>query len=194
MNLRNDKAGNNHGSKDSPQQGTLNQEKTDHLKCYFSMLGENQNGFWVDSRGLSMLPIFYQGVRVHIDTDIENFEIGEIAVFYRNNKFIAHRIVGLDSGKDLYITKGDTLFFFDEPVKKDELLGKVDFVMKRGRKVSVSVDRKMADISRKIGRPLTRGLQWMPGWLKFLYYFTFFIPSYLIYSLTRQNVFNFLWK
>lgn len=192
MNLINDKTSKpNHNFQLSGKMES-SQEKSDRLKCYFSMLGESDDGFWVESKGVSMLPIFYKSVRVHVNTEANTFNIGDVVVFHQTNKFVAHRIVAFDSPNNMFVTKGDTLYFFDGPVTGTDILGKVDFVLKRGKKHPVLSDKKIAEISRKIGQQLSDKLNWLPFWLKFIYYFTFFIPCYLIHTCTKQNISKFL--
>ncbi len=170
------------------------QGKTDLMKVYFSMLSENEEGFWVESQGLSMLPIFYRGVKVHIEPDSDSFEVGDIVVFHQNDKFIAHRIVGYNHRDALYVTKGDTLYFFDPPISKKRFLGKVDYVLKRGKRFPVTADRRLAEVSNKIGQQLLNSLHWLPSWLKFLYYFLLFIPFFAIYYVTTHKIFKNFWK
>ena len=161
--------------------------KTERLKCYFSLLAENDEEIWVESKGVSMLPLFYRGVNVCIDPAREDFEVGSIVVFYRENKYIAHRIISYLPEKDTFSTKGDTLFFFDPPVKRDELLGMVVKIKKGNREIPVCSNEKISKLSGKLGKILENKLRWLPDWLKFLYYFFFFIPGYLKMSLQKEN-------
>jgi len=153
-------------------------EKNERLKCYFSLLTEGGKDFWVESSGLSMLPLFYRGIRVHIITEIDDPQPGQIVVFHRENKFIAHRIISINHDTEQYTTKGDTLFFFDGPSSKEEFLGLVDLVERRGKIVSVQSDPELAHLSGKLGWILLTKLHWLPDWIKFLFYFTVFLPGF----------------
>jgi tetratricopeptide (TPR) repeat protein len=93
--------------------------------------------------GISMEPFIKNGAKVIVDHRITNFETGDIILFERDgednnadkpsqdhnfggtkpkNTYI-HRIV--DIRGDLYITKGDNRFSFDEPVLHSNIKGKV---------------------------------------------------------------------
>jgi hypothetical protein len=153
-------------------------EKNERLKCYFSLLTEEGKDFWVESSGLSMLPLFYRGVRVHIITEIDDPQRGQIAVFHRENKFIAHRIISINNDTGQYITKGDTLFYFDGPSSKEEFLGLVDQVERHGKIISVQSEPDLAHLSGKLGSILVTKLHWLPDWIKFLFYFAVFLPGF----------------
>jgi hypothetical protein len=155
-------------------------DKTERLKCYFSLLSGDSKNFWVESSGLSMLPLFYRGVRVHIITDVGNPKPGQIVVFHRENKYIAHRIIYFNHTTGFYTTKGDTLFHFDGPTSKDEFLGFVDLVEKRGIISTVQSDPEIASLSGKLGMILLTKLDWLPNWVKFLFYFAAFLPGFLV--------------
>ncbi len=133
-----------------------------------------------------MLPYFYKGVRVHINTDIDEFKIGHIVVYHNKDKFTAHRIVNYDSQSDLYTTKGDTLFYFDSPRKKENFLGLVDRVEKRGKSYSVNTNPTIARLSSHLGNRLKTTLDWLPDWLKFLYYFSIYMPDAIVINLKKK--------
>lgn len=162
------------------------QEKTERLKCYFSLLSEKNEEIWVNSKGLSMLPLFYRGVKVRIDPDIEKYKVGSVVVFHRENKYIAHRIISHSPNHNFFATKGDTQFYFDEPVKKEELLGLVTNIKKGNKEFHVEINQEISRLSGGLGRQLYEKLDWLPDWLKFLYYFFFFIPGYLKLFLLKK--------
>jgi hypothetical protein len=163
-------------------QTTLNPEneaeKNERLKCYFSLLSEQGKDFWVESSGLSMLPLFYRGVRVHINTEIGDPQPGQIVIFHRKKKFIAHRIISYNHTSGYFSTKGDTLFYYDGPTRKEEFLGLVDLVEKRGKISIVYRDPELANLSGKLGLILLTKLNWLPLWIKFLLYFVAFLPGF----------------
>jgi hypothetical protein len=161
------------------------QGKNERLKCYFSLLDGTRQELWVESSGLSMLPLFYRGVKVHIKTEIGDPQPGDIVVFHRMNKFIGHRVIQCDSSTGQYLTKGDTLFYFDAPCHKEEVLGLVDMVEKRGKQIAVLRDLDVARLSGYLGRLLETVLNWMPAWFKFLMYFGAFLPG-MIFLRTRR--------
>jgi hypothetical protein len=161
------------------------EEKNERLKCYFSLLSEGEKEFWVESSGLSMLPLFYRGIRVHINTKVEDPQPGQIVVFHRSNKFIAHRLINFNHETGHYTTKGDTLFFFDGPSTKEDFLGVVDLVKRRGKIVPVRNEPELAHLSGKLGVLLLTKLRLLPDWIKFLFYFTWFLPGFAVIHFKR---------
>jgi hypothetical protein len=153
------------------------EEKNERLKCYFSLLSEEGKDFWVESSGLSMLPLFYRGVRVHINTKFTEPQPGQIVVFHRSDKFIAHRLINFNHETGHYTTKGDTLFFFDGPSNKGDFLGVVDLVERHGKILPVRNDPELAHLSGKLGLILATKLHRLPNWIKFLFYFVMFLPG-----------------
>jgi hypothetical protein len=49
--------------------------------------------------------------------------VGEIVLFERQGKVVAHRVIGVKAG--VLLTKGDSLSYFDSPVQEAEVLGVV---------------------------------------------------------------------
>src|ERR1700691_598157 len=72
--------------------------------------------------GTSMLPSVWPGdiltVRRRTTTDLLP---GQIVLCYRNQGFVAHRLV--DKRSDCIITRGDALSHEDRPFQNDEVLG-----------------------------------------------------------------------
>lgn len=161
-------------------------KKSALLKCYFSLQAETKKAIWLGALGKSMLTLFRQGDRVRIQTDADTFQVGQVVVFFRCDKMFAHRIVDYDPHADLWITKGDTLFFFDRPIKQSEFLGQIDCIEKKGRRYPVDTDLETAHLSATLGNRLIHQLNFLPNWLKFLYYFSFFIPGYLWLKIQRK--------
>ncbi len=134
-----------------------------------------------------MLTLFWRGNKARIQTNIDTFEIGHVVIFFRDNKMFAHRIVDCGPEDDLWITKGDTRMTFDRPVNKRELLGIIDCIEKKGHQYPVHKDLETAHLSATLGNRLNHQLSWLPNWLKFIYYFVVFIPSYYRLVLKRKN-------
>lgn len=157
----------------------------EQLKCYIELSTEAHGGLWVQSSGLSMLPVFYRGVEVHIRPLHEPIEKGDVVVFHRDNKFVAHRVIGFDKQNNHYHIKGDTLFFPDIPASKEEILGIVDFTRKKGKITPVVRDAALAKLSGSLGYLLVHRLGLIPDWLKFMLYFLFFSPAFLTLKMRR---------
>lgn len=53
----------------------------------------------------------------------DNYEVGNVVTFIRNDGFITHRIISMEG--NMVITKGDANNTIDEAIPKDNILGKV---------------------------------------------------------------------
>src|SRR5579862_1193115 len=85
--------------------------------------------------GRSMLPTVLPGDTLVIERiDSEVFE-GDIVLFSRNRRFVAHRVVTkcFQAGGRQVVTRGDALLTSDLPLSEDELLGKVSCIVRNGR-------------------------------------------------------------
>ena len=108
--------------------------------------------------GSSMLP----AVRPHDlllvrRCTIESARVGDIAVFTRDERLFAHRVIA--TGPRLH-TRGDALAVADPPVDAAELLGRVVRVVRRGRVMRPPRAHRLASAlfrrSARAGRMLTR--------------------------------------
>jgi hypothetical protein len=87
--------------------------------------------------GTSMLPAVWPGdiLTVH-RRDAAELSPGQIVLCYREQGFVAHRLVGKHAGH--LITRGDCLPYEDPPFREDEILGQVVTVLRNGRSVDPS--------------------------------------------------------
>ena len=161
-----------------PEAPEANNEKSELLKCYFELQLESQQTIWLDTVGQSMLTLFWRGDKARIQTKINKFQIGQVVIFYRDDKMFAHRIVDFLPESDRWITKGDTQYYFDTPVRESEFIGVIDCIKKGKRQFPVATDIEMANLSAAIGHKLDQQFSWLPNWLQYLCYFIYFIPSY----------------
>ncbi len=87
-----------------------------------------QDGFDVriNTRGPSMFPLISTGDKIII-TPGKHFGIGALIVFRRGKQMVCHRLVNVfeKGGVKYYQTRGDSLFSLDEPVRSDQILGRV---------------------------------------------------------------------
>jgi hypothetical protein len=83
--------------------------------------------------GGSMLPSIYPGdtLLVHRET-IECFASGDVALFSRDGRFFAHRVVDRfgEGGKIRLVTRGDALPASDSPITHREVLGRVHALLR----------------------------------------------------------------
>lgn len=78
--------------------------------------------------GSSMLPSVFPGDILSIrQSEIAEVELGDIALFERDGRLCAHRVLGKIQGTDqtYLITQGQQLSCADPPISARELLGKV---------------------------------------------------------------------
>lgn len=84
--------------------------------------------------GFSMLPSIHPGdvltVRRHA---IDELTPGQVVLFSRNGKLIAHRIIQI-SGEHL-ITRGDSVPSCDPPVRIGDVVGRVEAISRNGRQI-----------------------------------------------------------
>lgn len=86
--------------------------------------------------GVSMLPSVWPGDVLTVERErVDNIEKGEIVLWERDGRFVAHRVSRRISapGNTCLVTRGDALSHEDEPVTSRELLGKVVSVERAGR-------------------------------------------------------------
>jgi signal peptidase I len=90
--------------------------------------------------GWSMLPTIWPGDSLVISRlDGRELLQGEIALFQREGRFIVHRIVSKSTSSiKQVLTRGDAMLQHDAPVPSNDLLGKVDFILRNGRKIEPS--------------------------------------------------------
>jgi signal peptidase I len=88
--------------------------------------------------GLSMLPSVWPGDILVIERrEMEGISAGDIILFAREDKLVAHRVLRktMVADETCAITRGDGLLSADEPVSSVELLGRVRYVVRAGKLV-----------------------------------------------------------
>jgi signal peptidase I len=87
--------------------------------------------------GASMLPAVWPGdvVTVRRRSAAELLP-GSIAVCYRDQGFVAHRLIGRQG--DRILTRGDSHLRDDPPFSEDELLGEVVSILRNGHPVALT--------------------------------------------------------
>jgi signal peptidase I len=96
--------------------------------------------------GWSMLPTIWPGDMLIISRlDGRELFPGEIALYQREGRFIIHRVLStISGGLNHVLTRGDAMLQHDAPVPSDDLLGKVDFILRNGRKIEPSRKLRLA--------------------------------------------------
>jgi hypothetical protein len=87
--------------------------------------------------GSSMLPCVRPGDILVVQCECMNgLALGDIAVFTRDDRLFAHRVVRQGTGAIPYlVTCGDSLPEQDQPVHSDELLGRVTSIIRGARRI-----------------------------------------------------------
>ncbi len=84
-------------------------------------------------RGWSMLPSIWPGDTLLVE-QVESSQMaeGEIILFRRERRLLAHRIVRSD--RSHILTRGDSMAASDSPIDKDEVLGRVASIIRNGKR------------------------------------------------------------
>ena len=90
--------------------------------------------------GWSMLPAIWPGDTLVVERVMhDQVRTGDVVVVGRQGKLCAHRVIGKagDAENPQWITQGDALPAPDRPVAKNELLGRVSYLIRAGRLIQV---------------------------------------------------------
>jgi signal peptidase I len=132
--------------------------QTHALKC--ELAGEVLRSFGslrFRATGWSMLPSVWPGDTLVIErVTADQVRVGDVMLVGRDGRLCAHRVVSVAEGygSRRWITQGDANSAPDRPVSEEELLGRVDYVIRAGKLVPVPaelsvVDRLIAKIVRR---------------------------------------------
>lgn len=90
--------------------------------------------------GSSMLPTIYPGDCLTVKSyGLEVPQCGDVVLYRRSGEFRVHRIVRIveDGPARSYHLRGDALAENDPPISRAEILGQVDFLVRRGKLVAI---------------------------------------------------------
>jgi signal peptidase I len=114
--------------------------------------------------GSSMLPCILPGDVLTVQRQELNEVVpGDIVLFSRSNRLVAHRVVRRISGSDAcLVTCGDSLDENDPPVSSHEVLGRVIFIARCGLQLSPRATFFERSVSMLFRRSdfLTKSLVW----------------------------------
>lgn len=160
------------------------------LNEYFSAKVRGEGKLWMRGDGYSMLPLFGRSAKLLLRPCRQSPSIGQVIVVPRSNRLVAHRVVDHDSQAGKWITKGDSLFWFDYPVDLDEIIGRVDLVYFLGRRKHNIDDYRIAEYSRRLGHWFEGHCQAWPGFAKHLLYllaYSLVLFALFVTRLTRRR-------
>jgi signal peptidase I len=87
--------------------------------------------------GTSMLPSLWPGDEITVRRQsAAGLPVGEVVLCYRNQAFVAHRLVA--KGDGVVVTRGDSLSYQDPAFRDAEVLGVVVSIVRRGQPVALS--------------------------------------------------------
>jgi len=93
----------------------------------FELYARRGASVWVGATGVSMRPWIRPGASILVAFGEREAKLGEVAVFARGTRIVAHRVIGCERvGERLMLTtKGDASAGPDPSLRSDELLGVV---------------------------------------------------------------------
>jgi len=84
--------------------------------------------------GASMMPVVWPGDVLTVRRcDMEELQPGDIVLYQREGKLVAHRITRING--DLLITRGDSVRHDDSPVRKSDVVGQIVSLRRWGHRV-----------------------------------------------------------
>jgi signal peptidase I len=92
--------------------------------------------------GWSMLPCVWPGETLVVErVQPDQVRIGQLVLFGREGRLCAHRVIGTqdDPQNPQWITQGDALPVPDRPVAREELLGRVAYLIRAGKRIEVPI-------------------------------------------------------
>lgn len=97
--------------------------------------------------GVSMLPLIRPGVDTVVLALPNGVKVNDIVLYKReNDKFVLHRVIEIKN--DEYIMCGDNQFRLEYGIKKDNILAKVVYFERDGKKIDDSNERYRKYIKR----------------------------------------------
>lgn len=85
--------------------------------------------------GWSMLPTIWPGDSLLIErAGWKDVGMGDVVLFGRDHRFFVHRVIAKSASAGVILTQGDGMRRPDQVVKSSELLGRVSFILRGGRR------------------------------------------------------------
>jgi len=86
--------------------------------------------------GRSMVPAIWPGDALLVERSTNSHVApGDIVLFSNAHRFVAHRVIEQngDAETGQVLTRGDSVATADAPIRPDEILGKVSFIVRNGK-------------------------------------------------------------
>jgi hypothetical protein len=119
------------------------------VKC--DLAGEVLRAFGslrLGATGWSMLPSIWPGDTLVVErVRPEQVQIGDVVLVGRDGRLCAHRVISMtaDSPGRRWVIQGDAMVAPDRPVSEGELLGRVGYVIRRGRLIEVRTELSVVE-------------------------------------------------
>lgn len=111
--------------------------ETHRLKC--EMAGEvlrAGGSLRLKVNGWSMLPAIWPGDILEIAAATrDEIAVGDLVLYERDGRFFVHRVISLQAER--IVTRGDAMPHADPPVSPASVLGKIERLVRSGKKVNV---------------------------------------------------------
>ncbi len=89
----------------------------------------------------SMYPVLKIGDKISVkETPLNKLSCGDIVVYKLNQRLIAHRFLYLNDS-DSFVTQGDNTSAIDQPIDKENLLGKITLIEKKD--IQINLENKL---------------------------------------------------
>lgn len=110
------------------------------LEAALGIWGQAGRKHLVPIAGRSMLPFIQDGDRVLVAHGCADVRRGDVIVFRRGGRLIAHRVLRIHrrESEPIFITKGDNIRRFDPPVSASEMIGRVVAVERGDRQMALN--------------------------------------------------------
>jgi signal peptidase I len=127
---------------------------TQAIQCELaSEVLRSQEILHLQAAGRSMLPTIWPGDTLVIDRLAgDEIALGDIVLFTRNGRFVAHRVVA-NRGEQIH-TQGDAVSSADAPLSSSDLIGRVSMIVRNGKLVRLrgsqrATDRALSTVVRR---------------------------------------------
>jgi len=109
--------------------------------------------------GWSMLPAVWPGdTLVVVRVSHDQVHVGDVVVAGRHGRLCAHRVIGTagDRENPRWITQGDALAAPDRPVTRNDLLGRVSYLIRAGK--CLAVPAELSGLERLVAKILRQSV------------------------------------
>ena len=115
-----------------------NRDRAESVKCELAReILRSEGLLHLRVTGWSMLPVIRPGDTLTIKyCDAEQIAVGDVVLFTRGSKLIAHRVISAMADQEQITTKGDSSPSPDAPIAATQLLGKVVDILRNGEGIA----------------------------------------------------------